>query len=94
MARRQPAQGQGSLFDAEAAAPEVRRERAAADGPWRMPPAEGSTVATIRVRWARRLTPVQVARVELTLARLARQLSQLGFGPVVVERSFVRRRRR
>jgi hypothetical protein len=94
MVHRKSVPGQGSLFDAEAPAPPARRDRSAADGPWRMPPTEGSTVAAIRVRWARRLTPVQVTRVEVTLARVARQLSQLGFGAVVVERSFVRRRRR
>lgn len=60
---------------------------------WKMPAQEGSTVAEVRLRWPRRLTPTQVARVEAEIGALPRLLEKLGFGPVVVERSFVRRRR-
>src|SRR5512139_3485562 len=58
---------------------------------WRMPALEGKTVAEIRLRWSKRLTPAQVARVEAELGALPKILSKLGFGPVVVERTFVRR---
>ncbi len=58
-----------------------------------MPALEGKTVAEIRLRWPKRLTPAQVARVEAELGSLPKALSKLGFGPVVVERTFVRRRR-
>lgn len=68
----------------EAAAPVER---------WKMPAQEGNTVAEVRLRWPRRLTPTQVARVEAEIGALPRLLEKLGFGPVVVERSFVRRRR-
>jgi hypothetical protein len=60
---------------------------------WRMPELEGKTVAEIRLRWPKRLTPAQVARVEAELAALPKVLAKLGFGPVAVERAFVRRRR-
>jgi hypothetical protein len=60
---------------------------------WRMPELEGKTVAEIRLRWPKRLTPAQVARVEAELAALPKALTKLGFGPVAVERAFVRRRR-
>jgi hypothetical protein len=60
---------------------------------WRMPELEGKTVAEIRLRWPKRLTPAQVARVEAELAALPKALAKLGFGPVAVERAFVRRRR-
>jgi hypothetical protein len=60
---------------------------------WRMPGLEGKTVAEIRLRWPKRLTPAQVARVEAELAALPKALTKLGFGPVAVERAFVRRRR-
>jgi hypothetical protein len=69
----------------EAAAPPQRR--------WRMPELEGKTVAEIRLRWPKRLTPAQVARVEAELGALPKALTKLGFGPVAVERAFVRRRR-
>jgi hypothetical protein len=79
--------------------PVPRRRRAAAgdeapaDKKWKMPEQEGSTVAEVRLRWRKRLTPAQVARVEAELGALPRLLEKLGFGPVVVERAFVRRRR-
>jgi hypothetical protein len=60
---------------------------------WRMPKLEGKTVAEIRLRWPKRLTPAQMARVEAELASLPKTLAKLGFGPVAVERTFVRRRR-
>src|SRR5512139_1988366 len=72
-----------------------KREAAPAQAPaprrWRMPALEGKTVAEIRLRWSKRLTPAQVARVEAELGALPKILSKLGFGPVVVERTFVRR---
>jgi hypothetical protein len=60
---------------------------------WHMPQLEGKTVAEIRLRWPKRLTPAQVARVEAELGALPKALTKLGFGTVVVERTFVRRRR-
>lgn len=71
--------------DPEPAAPKVRK--------WRMPELQGRTVAEIRVRWRKRLTPAQVARVEAELSALPHLLTKLGFGTVQVERAFVRRRR-
>jgi len=92
MAKGAPEQAQGSLFGpGAAAAPPVRRAKS--DGNWQMPDVQGSTVAEMRVRWIRRLTPAQVARVERELQRLPVMLSKLGFGPVEVERAFVRRRK-
>jgi hypothetical protein len=67
---------------------------AASQRRWRMPELEGKTVAEVRLRWPKRLTPAQVARVEAELAALPKTLAKLGFGPVAVERAFVRRRRR
>ena len=58
-----------------------------------MPEVQGRTVAEIRLRWAKRLTPAQVARVEAELGGLPKSLTKLGFGSVQVERVFVRRRR-
>lgn len=58
-----------------------------------MPAVEGCTVAEIRLRWTKRLTPAQVARVEAELGALPQQLTKLGFGSVQVERTFVRRRK-
>ena len=69
----------------QAAAPAVRK--------WTMPVVEGRTVAEIRLRWTKRLTPAQVARVEAELSALPQALTKLGFGPVQVERVFVRRRK-
>lgn len=60
---------------------------------WRMPELEGKTVAEIRLRWPKRLTPAQVALVEAELAALPKALTRLGFGTVAVEHTFVRRRR-
>jgi hypothetical protein len=101
--RRQTAQEQGSLFDG------VERRQAPGDlapgkatvatpvtsapRKWRMPELEGKTVAEIRLRWPKRLTPAQVARVEAELAALPKTLTKLGFGTVAVEHTFVRRRR-
>lgn len=79
--------------------PAPRRRKAAAtdetvaDRKWKMPEQEGSTVAEVRLRWRKRLTPSQVGRVEAELGALPKLLEKLGFGPVVVERAFVRRRR-
>ncbi len=95
-------EGQGSLFgasDGRRAAPNSGRakpkqpEAAAAPRRWRMPALEGKTVAEVRLRWPKRLTPAQVARVEAELGTLPTAMTKLGFGTVVVERSFVRRRK-
>ena len=96
MRKRQPPEEQASLFDAVAprkpsAAP--TKPRAEPSRKWRMPELEGRTVAEIRLRWTKRLTPAQVARVEAELSALPKVLSKLGFGTVQVERVFVRRRR-
>ncbi len=103
MARKPPTlEGQGSLFSASDGgrrAPNSGRvkakDQAAAPPPrrWRMPALEGKTVAEVRLRWPKRLTPAQVARVEAELGMLPNVLTKLGFGTVVVERSFVRRRK-
>jgi hypothetical protein len=100
MRKRPPPEGQASLFAAPrpAAAPPVRTGRRLAAGEagarrWRMPEVSGRTVAEIRLRWSKRLTPAQVARIETELGALPRTLTKLGFGPVEVERVFVRRRR-
>jgi hypothetical protein len=69
------------------------RDAGAPQRRWRMPQLEGKTVAEIRLRWPKRLTPAQVARVEVELGALAKTMTKLGFGNVVVERTFVRRRR-
>lgn len=58
---------------------------------WRMPEMEGRTVAEVRLRWPKRLSPAQVARIEAELRALPRLLEKLGFGPVTMERAFVRR---
>ncbi len=58
-----------------------------------MPEVQGKTIAEIRVRWSKRLTPAQVARVEAEISALPKMLGKLGFGVVHVERVFVRRRR-
>ena len=92
MGKREAVQGQGSLFT-DGDAPARRSQRSRPSSAWQMPEVQGSTVAEMRVRWIRRLTPAQVARVERELLRLPLMLSKLGFGPVEVERSFVRRRK-
>jgi hypothetical protein len=69
------------------------RDAGAPQRRWRMPELEGKTIAEIRLRWPKRLTPAQVARVEAELGALPKALTKLGFGLVAVERSFVRRRR-
>jgi hypothetical protein len=101
MRKRPPPDEQASLFaDAErGAARQSARAKApakadhAAARQWKMPEREGRTVAEIRLRWPRRLTPAQVARVEAQLGALPQALTKLGFGTVQVERAFVRRRR-
>lgn len=81
---------QGSLFGAKASSP----VESGADGDrWKMPESGGTTVAEIRLRWSKRLTPAQVGKVEAELHRLPLILSKLKFGPVEVERAFVRRRK-
>jgi len=101
MRKRQTPEGQASLFS-DGAPARTRAETARRHAPakpdaaarqWRMPAVEGRTVAEIRLRWLKRLTPAQVARVETELSRLPHALGKLGFGPVEVERAFVRRRR-
>ena len=95
MRKRQTSEGQGALFPVgrSEAAPAPKRPRPDS-GPWRMPERQGRTVAEIRLRWAKWLTPAQVARVEAELSRIPAVLTKLGFGAVQVERAFVRRRRR
>jgi len=94
-------EGQGSLFGGTeprrrqrdaTPAKAVGRDAGAPQRRWRMPELEGKTVAEIRLRWPKRLTPAQVARVEAELGALPKALTKLGFGTVVVERTFVRRR--
>jgi hypothetical protein len=97
MRKRQPPEGQASLFEqtprksSPPAAKPAASPRSART--WRMPEVHGRTIAEIRLRWSKRLTPAQVARVEATLGALPGALTKLGFGPVAVERVFVRRRR-
>jgi hypothetical protein len=102
MRKRQTPEEQASLFDlAGARKPKsaVTHNATPAKAPregartWRMPEVEGLTVAEIRVRWTKRLTPAQVARVEAELSALPKSLTKLGFGAVQVEHAFVRRRR-
>ncbi len=97
--KRQPSEGQASLFEPrpptrESARPKtVAKAAAPATRKWTMPVMEGRTVAEIRLRWTKRLTPAQVARVEAELSALPQALTKLGFGTVQVERVFVRRRK-
>ena len=96
--KRLPADDQPSLFDVAPARPPgtvAAPAKAARPGArqWQMPELQGRTVAEIRLRWTKRLTPAQVARVEAELSGLPKQLTKLGFGPVQVERAFVRRRK-
>ena len=96
MRRRQPLQDQPSLFDGLAprkSGTTLAKARSDTARKWRMPELEGLTVAEIRLRWTKRLTPAQVARVEAELSALPKALAKLGFGTVQVERVFVRRRR-
>jgi hypothetical protein len=96
MRTRHPPEEQASLFEAitprKQSAP-LSKPRSEPSRKWRMPELEGRTVAEIRLRWTKRLTPAQVARVEAELSALPKGLSKLGFGTVQVERVFVRRRR-
>lgn len=97
---------QGTLFgevdrrSRERSRPKKRVPKSAAvsepkpkDEKWRMPTAGGSTVASIRLLWTKRLSPAQVAQVEAELAALPRMLTNLGFGAVVLEHAFVRRKK-
>lgn len=95
---------QPSLFEPPAARKPARAEAQGATPPrprlskWIMPGTQGPdgagrTVAEIRLRWSKRLTPAQAARVEAELSTLPRTLAKLGFGAVEVEHAFVRRRR-
>jgi hypothetical protein len=61
---------------------------------WRMPESKGSTIASVRLLWMKRLTPAQVSQVEAEIAALPRMLTNLGFGSVVLERSSIRRKRK
>lgn len=96
MRKRQAPEEQASLFDGPAprkVATPPAKPRSDGARKWHMPEREGRTVAEIRLRWTKRLTPAQVARVEAELSALPKILSKLGFGTVQVERAFVRRRR-
>ena len=96
MRKRYPPDEQASLFDAvtpHKPSGGATKPRSDPARKWRMPELEGRTVAEIRLRWTKRLTPAQVARVEAELSALPKVLSKLGFGTVQVERVFVRRRR-
>jgi len=93
MRKRQLPEEQASLFDAVTPSVATTKPRSEPSRKWRMPEIEGRTVAEIRLRWTKRLTPAQVARVEAELSALPKVLSKLGFGTVQVERVFVRRRR-
>jgi hypothetical protein len=102
MRKRRPPEGQASLFpavDPGSGSGDVRRVKPPAKRAslttrqWRMPELQGRTVAQIRVRWPKRLTPAQMARVEVELSALPKALGKLGFGAVQVEHAFVRRRR-
>lgn len=79
----------------EIQAPRRKRTKDEDEAPakWKMPEQDGSTVAEVRLRWRKRLTPAQVARVQAEIGTLPKLLEKLGFGPVLVERSFVRRRK-
>jgi hypothetical protein len=96
MRKRQAPDGQASLFESRpATAPSKPAVKAAAPHArtWTMPVVEGRTVAEIRLRWTKRMTPAQVARVEAELSALPHTLTKLGFGSVQVEHAFVRRRK-
>jgi hypothetical protein len=60
---------------------------------WSMPDPRGSTVASLRLLWPKRLTPAQIAQVEAEIAALPRMLTNLGFGRVLLERASVRRKK-
>ena len=96
--KRSSADEQPSLFDIVPTRPsaiEATRTKVERPGArqWQMPELQGRTIAEIRLRWTKRLTPAQVARVEAELSGLPKQLAKLGFGAVQVERVFVRRRK-
>jgi hypothetical protein len=97
---------QGSLFgEIDRRSRERARPKKRASGPdtaakprpsedkWRMPDGGGSTVASVRLSWAKRLSPAQVAQVEAELGALPRMLTNLGFGAVRLEHAFVRRKK-
>ena len=89
-------ESQGTLFAAslQRARPAAPAATAGGKKEWRMPELPGTTVAEIRLRWSKRLTPAQAARVEGELGELQRVMTKLGFGKVDVERIFVRRRQK
>jgi hypothetical protein len=99
--KRETIEGQASLFDPVAKRASAPANARASGRPpaklaartWHMPELQGRTIAEIRLRWTKRLTPAQVARVEAELSAVPQALTQLGFGPVQVEHAFVRRRR-
>ncbi len=96
MRKRQAPEEQASLFEPRSPTPRPRPAPKAAPAQarkWTMPVVEGRTVAEIRLRWTKRLTPAQVARVEAELGVLPQVLTKLGFGTVQVEHAFVRRRK-
>ena len=89
----------GGIVESQAATRPQRSPARAGDAQgaasrWRMPELEGATVAEVRLRWSKRLTPAQKARVEAEIEALPKLLEGLGYGPVEMERSFVRRRRK
>lgn len=106
MRKRAPKEQQGNLFGevdrrsrerrpkkTKAAKPGGTKEAPAAGRKWSMPESAGSTVASFRLLWAKRLTPAQVAQVEAEIAALPRMLTNLGFGAVLLERLSIRRKK-
>lgn len=92
---------QGTLFGEIGRRSRAKRpQKKAANAPstrddkWRMPETNGSTIASVRLLWMKRLTPAQVSQVEAEIAALPRMLTNLGFGAVVLERFSVRRKRK
>lgn len=96
-------QQQGNLFGEvdrrSRSQPKKRAAKPAATEPkpksdkWQMPAGTGSTVASVRLLWTKRLSPAQVTQVEAELAALPRMLTKLGFGAVLLEHAFVRRKK-
>jgi hypothetical protein len=77
----------------KSAKPVATTDKASGKQGWRMPESGGSTVASIRLLWTKRLTPAQIGQVEAEIAALPRMLTNLGFGAVLLERSSVRRKK-
>lgn len=69
------------------------KETTAGSKKWSMPASGGSTVASLRLLWAKRLTPAQLAQVEAEIVALPRMLTNLGFGAVLLERLSIRRKK-